>query len=594
MLAFARLAGPLALRFGAAYLVPGVLVFVAVRLISRRWSNSPPLALALVACLGLTAAARTLTGGHWFAADEFAYEFGARLNEQGYLCLPAPPLAEFFACNNLFTTDGRWFPLYPPGWTGLLALSRFWIPPLVAVAVVLALYALAREWEGPEVARWVPWLALLCPGFVLNGGTLFSHLAATFWAVLALACFARAARRPDSLWPPLVSGLAAGMVLTTRTADGLLVGLGMVLYHLVRVVRKEVPLMRPAWLLCPLGVALSGSLTLIFNAQVGGSPYQTVGTVAVASAGFFSLERLWHALAAVARLLVWQAPGLAEGAMSGLRRLRSHDLLLMFLFGAFLATYSGWPGQVEVSSRYLLLPALLLLIPAARTLASRGVVLAALAVLMFAGAYPGFIHSMQAAYRDVEGDYVANYTPPNALIFRRTVLGPLAMASNRNDPWFRGRVSALFLEPERNQRLIRAMGNRPAFVLDFADGTYRLRHYEEPRPLDEDLLAAGANLATSVLDRERAEAAWLRVPVGSPYYASARYNAARSALTAGDLEKAAAHAREAGPAGGLLEGEALRRLGRPAEARAAYERAAAALPPGALRDQAAGWALRLR
>jgi len=552
-------------------------------------------------------AARIQTGGRYFAADEFGYEFAARLNAAGLLCLPAPPMPEFFTCNNIFLVDGRWFSLYPPGWTSLLALGRLlglehWVPPLTALAVALALFALAREWEGPEAARWLPWLALLCPGFVLNGATLFSHLATALWTALALCFYQRAAHSPRSLLAPLLSGLAVGMVVNTRTADGLLVGLALVAYHLLRVARREVPLLRPAWLLCPLGAILSGGWALVYNAQLSGdyftAPYQTVGTVALASAALLSYDRLWHGLAALARLLVWQAPGLAEAAVVSLRRLRSHDVLLMFLGLEFLLAYSGWPGQLEVSSRYLLLPALLLLIPAARTCheapaAPRNLALLAAAVLMGGGAYPGFLGSLSEAYRDQEGQYVATYTPPDALIFRRTVHGPLAMALNRNDPWLRGRVSALFLEPERNRRLIQAL-KRPAFTLDFQDGSYRLRHYDEPRPVDEDLLVAGINLAGSVLDRERAQAVWGRIPAGSPYFTAARYNAARSALTAGDFEKAAGLAAEAGPEAGMLEGEALRRLGRTKEARAAYERAAGALPPGPARERAAGWARRLQ
>jgi hypothetical protein len=599
------------MRWNQAYLLPAVLAGGAALLSWRAgWRpqrrTAPHPGFAVLAVFALAVVARSQTGGRYFAADEFGYEFGARLNAAGLLCLPAPPMPEFFTCNNIFLADGRWFSLYPPGWTGLLGLGSLlalehWVPPLTALAVVLALAALAREWEGPEAARWLPWLALLSPGFVLNGATLFSHLATALWTALALCFYHRASREPRSLLAPLLSGLALGMVVNTRTADGLLVGLALVAYHLLRVARREVPFLRPAWLLCPLGALLSGGWALVYNAQLSGdffkAPYQTVGTVALASAGLLSYERLWHGLAALARLLVWQAPGLAEAALVGLRRLRSHDVLLLFLGAEFLVAYSGWPGQLEVSSRYLLLPALLLLIPAARTCqeappAPRNLALLAVAVLMGAGAYPGFLGSLREAYRDQEGQYVATYTPPDALIFRRTVHGPLAMASNRNDPWLRGRVSALFLEPERNRRLIRAM-KRPAFTLDYQEGAYRLRHYDELRPLDEDLLVAGINLAGSVLDRERAEQAFLRVPVGSPYYGAARYNAARSALTAGDFEKAARFAAEAGSPAAMLEGEALRRLGRTKEARTAYERAAAALPPGPARDQAAAWARSL-
>lgn len=610
---FARLVGHLALSFAGAYLLPAGLAALAVWLAWKAgWRptrrNAPAPAVALAGLVGLAAFARSLTGGRCFAGDEFGYEFSARLNERGLFCLPAPPMPEFFSCNNIFLLDGRWFSLYPPGWTGMLGFGRWlslesWVPPLTAVAVVLALYALAREWEGPEAARWVPWLALLSPGLVLNGATLFSHLATALWVALALACYHRASLSPRTLWAPLASGLALGMVLSTRTADGLLVGLALVVYHLLRVGRREVPPLRPAWLLCPLGAALSGAWALVYNAQVTGDPftgpYHTAGTVAVVGAGLLSWERCWHALAATARLLVWQAPGLAELGLAGVRRLRSQDWLVLFLSAEFLVAYSGWPGQLEVSSRYLLLPALLLLVPAARTCqelpaAPRNLALLALAVLMGVGAYPGFLRSLHEAYQDPEEQYLANYTPPNALIFRRTVPGPVALAFNRNDPWFRGRVSALFLEPELNARLVRALGDRPAFTLDFEQGAYRLRYYEEPRPPDEDLLVAGNNLAGSAFDRERAEAAWSRIPAGSPYYAAARYNAARSALTAGQLEKAARYASEAGPSGALFEGEALRRLGRTAEARLAYERAVQALPPGPTRDRAAEWAQRLR
>jgi hypothetical protein len=207
--------------------------------------------------------------------DEVAYLFQAKTFAGGALTVPAPPEAlqpglDYYLFD---IRDGRWFAATLPGWPAVLAFGVLlgvpWlINPLLAGASVWLAHDIARRKAGMEQADLVALMMASSPWVLAAAASFMPHVLTLFLMLLAWWLILRA--NPDKRRETLrlaVAGLAMGWIFATRPLDGLILG-GMtglwVLAGPSGNLRRAV--------IYALGCVLGGSLLLLYNMHITGSP----------------------------------------------------------------------------------------------------------------------------------------------------------------------------------------------------------------------------------------------------------------------------------------------------------------------------------
>lgn len=160
--------------------------------------------------------------------DEVAYLWQARVLASGQLTLPTTEPAEAYWQPFVVDYGGQRFGKYPPGWPLLLAvgvlLGQPWIVNAGLAALTVALtYRLGHDLFGPWQGLLAALLTAISPLSVLLSGTLMSHTAATFWAMLmalALVRLVGPTTRHHRAWA-ITAGIALGMLANTRPLTAL-------------------------------------------------------------------------------------------------------------------------------------------------------------------------------------------------------------------------------------------------------------------------------------------------------------------------------------------------------------------------------------
>lgn len=121
--------------------------------------------------------------------DEIAYVWQARVIADGQLTLPTPEHANSFLVPFVVDFEGERFGKYPLGWPVMLSLGirlglRAWVNPLLAGLAVWLIYRLGKRAFGELVGLIGAGLTAVSPFFLLNSGSLLSHI---FGLVLATA-----------------------------------------------------------------------------------------------------------------------------------------------------------------------------------------------------------------------------------------------------------------------------------------------------------------------------------------------------------------------------------------------------------------------
>lgn len=120
--------------------------------------------------------------------DEIAYVWQADAIAGGNLFLPSPDCPECFLVPFVIDHQGIRFGKYPPGWPALLAISewldfRSWINPLLAGLSAWLIYRLGKRLFGETAAIFSLLLLITSPFFLLNTGSLLSHVWGLFLTV---------------------------------------------------------------------------------------------------------------------------------------------------------------------------------------------------------------------------------------------------------------------------------------------------------------------------------------------------------------------------------------------------------------------------
>lgn len=127
---------------------------------------------------------------------------------------------EFFSAVYLLSNGTKYYGMYPPGHSAILALGQLigmpWIiNPLLGALFLVALYYLAREVANQAVARVAVVLVLLSPFVVFMSSEYMNHATALLMTTLFTLCYIRLLKNPDTRYG-LLAGLALGYLCITR------------------------------------------------------------------------------------------------------------------------------------------------------------------------------------------------------------------------------------------------------------------------------------------------------------------------------------------------------------------------------------------
>lgn len=167
-------------------------------------------------------------------SDEVAYTLQSRLFAAGLRTGPAfdvPSMLDY----PFWIAGPEAHSPFPPGWPALLALGEglgvpWLVNALLAGAVPLLVWGIAREWMGTRVAGIAAVAAGLSPQLALLGGSRMAHVS----VVVALGAAGLVVlRRRDPSWAWLGAGAAIAYVATARPFDAALLGGPLLLAGLV-------------------------------------------------------------------------------------------------------------------------------------------------------------------------------------------------------------------------------------------------------------------------------------------------------------------------------------------------------------------------
>lgn len=277
----------------------------------RRWwllAGGAPLAAA-----ALLAVATGVLQGFPNSGDEYAYLYQAATLADGHLSNPLPAAPEFFATIYIANTDSRAYGTFPIGWPLLLAavleagLPTVAVTPVLGVLTLVLLYLVGRELYGARAGMLGMAITAVCPFFVLNAASYFSHAWCGCLLLAATLAAAWATRRHDR-WAA-AAGFLIGWAVLTRYLTGAVVGVAIVIWMLRRAGGRRFPLM----LLTALGGLPWIGLLAWYNAALTGSPWALTTMPATVSLWFADgvLTRGPDILATqIARLVAWTPPAL--------------------------------------------------------------------------------------------------------------------------------------------------------------------------------------------------------------------------------------------------------------------------------------------
>ena len=154
------------------------------------------------------------------SGDEYDYLFEAATFRAGRLWNPLPPVEHAFSFYWIAERDGKWVAQYFPGWPLILAtftslkLPSFVAPPALALLLLFVFSGLALAIAGPLPALIGAALLSLCPFFLLNGASYFSHIPTALFGVLFVYGWSRYLEKASALSAALAGAAlgAAGVI----------------------------------------------------------------------------------------------------------------------------------------------------------------------------------------------------------------------------------------------------------------------------------------------------------------------------------------------------------------------------------------------
>jgi hypothetical protein len=223
------------------------------------------------------------------SADEWAYTWQASLFAKLHAYARPPHCDSAFQTFWIFTSGGRTFSQYPPGWplfmTPFFALGVVWLAgPFSFGLLVVAVARLARRAAAGAsgsadvvaVAGPIAAVAMMASSTVLiNAASRYSHIfscACFAWSVESLATLGDRERGADAarrrVLSGVVLGIAASWLLASRAGDGATLGVGLFLYFVIVAARGRLE-WRPVAVATLAFVLWGGVSLVILRLQLG-------------------------------------------------------------------------------------------------------------------------------------------------------------------------------------------------------------------------------------------------------------------------------------------------------------------------------------
>lgn len=177
--------------------------------------------------------------------DEYAYIWQAQTAAHGDLTLESPVCPKCFLQPFVVDYQGLRFGKYPPGWPAALSIAvqlnlRDWLNPFLAALCVWLTYRLVKRLLNEKAGLLAAFLTLMSPFFLINGGTLLSHVWSYFLTLTFILSWLDATLDGNPLpgWLPVTTGgLALGLLALTRPLTAVGVALPFFIHGIVLLVR---------------------------------------------------------------------------------------------------------------------------------------------------------------------------------------------------------------------------------------------------------------------------------------------------------------------------------------------------------------------
>lgn len=209
--------------------------------------------------------------------DESAFLFQAQTIASGRVVADVPEEPQFFSIPFIVLRDGMWFGKYPPGFpimlaTGVLAGHPWLVNATLAALCVVMVYVATRRLYGHVPAVTAAALMSASPFFLLQSGSLLSHIASLFWTLLFIALFP-AARLQRGVGLSLAAGAIIGMMFLSRPLSAVGIALPFVVWSIVTMVRQRK--VGRSYVIMAAGALPFLIVFLAYNFHTTGSPFQT-------------------------------------------------------------------------------------------------------------------------------------------------------------------------------------------------------------------------------------------------------------------------------------------------------------------------------
>ncbi|MBN2554872.1 MAG: glycosyltransferase family 39 protein [Anaerolineales bacterium] len=215
--------------------------------------------------------------------DEFALLWQAEVMADGAISLPSPEFPDSFKIPFVIDLDGQRFGKYPPGWPAALSLGArvqaVWlVQALLSGFSVWMVYLLGRKLAGRANGVIAAALMLLSPLFLIQSGSLLSHMFSLFLSTAFLCAWVDLFARDDEANVPAwmlvcTAGSSLGLLALTRPWTALAVGCP-VLFHGLLLLWSGDRRVRLQVLVVGLISAGISSLLFIWQAALTGDPFQ--------------------------------------------------------------------------------------------------------------------------------------------------------------------------------------------------------------------------------------------------------------------------------------------------------------------------------
>lgn len=208
------------------------------------------------------------------AQDEINYFFMGKMFATGHLWLEGLPANEFLSFR-FFVVEDRIYSLFQPGWPAMLALGHLigaaWlVGPVCAAVATFLLYLVARELLDETHALWATAMMSCGQAWWFQGASMMSHMFACLLGLAAVYFALRARRGGHEKSFALCAGACFGAMFTVRAGTAVALSVPVIVVGAYLVVRG-----RLSWRVAAafgVGLALTGSLQLVYNGLLSGHP----------------------------------------------------------------------------------------------------------------------------------------------------------------------------------------------------------------------------------------------------------------------------------------------------------------------------------